>query len=44
VIHSLLTTRVLLDIRTQAGNNLDSSPVLTELTYNPPRHLSEDQA
>jgi hypothetical protein len=44
VISSMLTSRVLLDIRAQAGDNLDSSPVLTELKYNPPSNLSDDQA
>ena len=45
MMHSMLTSRVLLEIRAQAGNSdPDSSRVLTELKYtdNPPSHLSED--
>ena len=45
-MHSMLTSRVLLEIRAQAGDSdPDSSRVLTELKYNdinPPSHLSED--
>ena len=44
-MHSMLTSRVLLEIRAQAGgSDPDSSRVLTELKYNinPPSHLSEN--
>ena len=44
MVHSMLTSRVLLGIRAQAGDDLDSSHVLTELKYNPPSNFSEDQA
>jgi len=48
-MHSMLTSRVLLEIRAQAGDSdpdLNSSRVLTEVkcnvNVNPPSHLSED--
>ena len=44
MIHSMLTSRVLLDLRAQAGDNLDSSHVLTELKYNRSSTLSKDPA
>ena len=43
MVHSTLTSRVVLDIRAQALDDLDSSHVLTEINYNPPSNLSEDQ-
>jgi hypothetical protein len=42
-MHSMLTSRVLLDIRAQAGSDLDSSRVLTELWCNPLTEESEGQ-
>jgi hypothetical protein len=42
VMHSMLTTRVLLDIRAEAGVDPDSSRVLTELNYHHSSHHSED--
>jgi len=44
VMHPMLTSRVLLNIRAQAEDNTDASFVLSELRYNPPTHLSEGQA
>ncbi|KIM44057.1 hypothetical protein M413DRAFT_443118 [Hebeloma cylindrosporum] len=46
VIHSMLASRVLLEIRAQAGEDRDASYILTEIRYNPPSHLStsEEQA
>ena len=44
-MHPILTSRVFLEIRAQAGDSdPDSSRVLTELKYNinPSSHLSED--
>ena len=41
VIYSILTSRVVLDIRAQARDDINSSHVLTELNYDSPSH---DQA
>jgi len=44
-MHSILTSRVFLEIRAQAGDSdPDSSRVLTALKYNinPPSNLTED--
>ena len=38
----MLTSRVLLDIRAQAGTDPDPSRVLTELNYHHSSHHSED--
>jgi len=43
VLHSLLSSRVLLDIRAQAGDNLGVSHILSELRYNPPSRLGEEE-
>ena len=40
-MHSMLTSRVLLDIRAQAGADPDLSRVLTELNYHRTSHHSE---
>ena len=43
VIHPMLASRALLDIRAQGEASSDSSVVLLELRHNPSTHLSEGQ-